>query len=96
MMSAFMAIFGALALYSAFTGKGPAFKNDYPKAMKEDADKLTRLFCWIFGPIALVTGVLDFMGHQWAFWASFVVIIPGFVIYIIIFRKRFKKYLDKK
>lgn len=96
MMAAFMAICGALALYSAFTGKGPAFKNDYPKGMKEEADKMMRKFCWIFGPIALVTGVLDYMGYSWAYWVSLATILPGVIVYIVLFRKRFKNYLKKR
>lgn len=91
-----MAIFGAFAVYSAFTGKGPAFKNDYPKGMKEEADKMLRMFCWIFGPIALVTGVLDFMGEHWAYWVSLAVILPGIIVYAVLFRRKFKSYLKKR
>lgn len=96
MMSAFMAIIGIFALYSAFTGKGPAFKNDYPKGMKEEANKMLRSFCWIFGPVALITGVLDYMGYSWAYWVSVGTIMPGIVVYVVLFRKRFKSYLKKK
>jgi uncharacterized protein (DUF983 family) len=96
MMSAFMVIIGVLALYSAFTGKGPAFNNDYPKAMKEDANKMLRKFCWIIGPIAVVTGVLDYIGYAWAYWVSLATILPAIIVYIIIFRKRFKNYLNKR
>ncbi len=96
MMAAFMAIFGAFALYSAFTGKGPAFNNDYPKAMKEDANKMLRKFCWIFGPIALITGILDYLGHEWAYWVSLATVLPGIVVYVILFRRRFKNYLKKR
>ena len=55
-MSGFMVIVGIFILYSAFTGKGPAYKNDYPKGMKEEANKLMRTFCWVIGPVATVTG----------------------------------------
>ena len=98
-MNKFMAVFsiiiGIFALYSAVTGKGPAYKNDYPKAMKEDANKLLRLFMWIFGPIITVTGVLDYMGYSWAYYVSVAVVIPGIIVYMVIFRRRFKKYLKK-
>lgn len=95
MMAAFMAIIGVFVLYSAITGKGPAFKNDYPKAMKEDADKMMRKFCWIIGPIVTVTGVLDYMGYSWAYWVSLATVMPAIIVYMILFRKRFKKYLKK-
>ncbi len=95
MMAIFSIIIGAFALYSAVTGKGPAFKNDYPKAMKEEANKMLRTFCWIVAPIMLITGVLDYMGYTWAYYISFATIIPGIIIYYIIFRKRFKQYLKK-
>jgi hypothetical protein len=96
MMSAFMAIIGVFALYSAFTGKGPAFNNDYPKGMKDDANKMLRKACWVFGPIALVTGVLDYLGYSWAYWVSLATILPGIVVYVIIFRRRFSSWLKKK
>ncbi len=96
MMAVFMIIFGVFALYSAFTGKGPAFKNDYPKAMKEEADKMLRQFCWIFGPLALVFGVLDYMGYEWVYFVEIGTILPGVIVYVVLFRKRFKQYLKKK
>lgn len=96
MMSVFMIIVGVLALYSAFTGKGPAFNNEYPKAMKEDANKMLRKFCWLIGPVAVVTGVLDYMGYSWAYWISLGTIMPAIIIYVILFRRRFKNHLKKK
>ncbi|MGI5848719.1 MAG: hypothetical protein ACOX8Q_01390 [Christensenellales bacterium] len=96
LMAAFMIIAGVLALYAAITGKGPVLKNSYPKAMKEDANKLLRKFCWLIGPVATVTGVLDFMGYSWAYWISIAIILPAIVAYYIIFRKRFKQHLKKK
>lgn len=92
-MSIMMIIIGAFALYSAFTGKGPAFKNDYPKAMKEDANEMLRKFCWLVGPVSLITGVLEYMKYDWAYWVGMAIIIPAIVVYMIIFRRRFKKYL---
>lgn len=96
MMSLFMILIGVLALYSAFTGKGPAFKNDYPKAMKEDADNMLRKFCWIIGPTALVLGIIDYLGYSWAYIVQMIIILPTIVVYIILFRKRFKQYLKKR
>ncbi len=96
MMAIFMAIAGGFAIYSAITGKGPVYNNDYPKAMKEEANKMLRTFCWIIGPLALVTGILDYMGMTWAYWVSLATILPAIVVYMVIFRKRFKQYLKKK
>ncbi len=98
-MNSFMAIMmiaiGVFALYSALTGKGPAFKNDYPASMQADAHKMLQKFLWIIGPVTLVTGVLDFLGYTWAYWASVAIVIPAIIVYIIIFRKRFKEDLKR-
>ncbi len=96
LMSAFIVIAGVLAIYSAITGKGPVFKNDYPKEMREDANNLLRKFCWIIGPVATVTGVLQYMGYAWAYWVSVGIILPAIVVYMVIFRKKFGQYLKKK
>lgn len=96
MMAMFMVIIGVFAFYSAITGKGPAYKNDYPKAMQAEAHKMLRTFCWIVAPIATVTGVLDYLGYSWAYWISLGAILPLIIVYVIIFRKRFKNYLYKK
>jgi hypothetical protein len=95
MMALFMVLIGLLALYSAIMGKGPAYKNDYPKAMQEDANKLMRMFCWVIGPTAAISGVLEYMGHEWAYWAGLCIIGPAIVVYMVIFRRKFKKYLKK-
>lgn len=94
-MSIMMILIGVFALYSAFTGKGPAFKNDYPKAMKEDANEMLRKFCWLVGPVALVSGIFEYMypDLQWINLVSMGIILPAIVVYVIMFRKRFKKYL---
>ena len=95
-MAVFMIIIGVLALYSAFTGKGPAFKNDYPKAMKKDANEMLRKFCWVLGPVVTASGILEYMGMEWAYWAGLAIIAPTLVVYFVMFRKRFKQYLSKK
>ena len=94
-MSIFMIIIGIFALYSAITGKGPAYNNDYPKSMKEEANALLRKFMWIIGPVITVLGILEYIGYEWAGWATYIVIIPAIVIYVIIFRKKFKDQLKK-
>ena len=93
MTSYFMIIIGVFALYSAITGKGPAFKNDYPKEMKEEANKMLRKACWIAAPIILAAGVLELMGYGWAYYISLGTVLPGCIVFGIIFRKRFKQYL---
>ncbi len=71
MMSVILILIGIFVMYSAITGKGPAFKNEYPKAMKEEADKMLRTFCWIIGPITVVAGVLDYMlPEAWPYFIS--------------------------
>ncbi len=93
MMTIITIAIGVFALYSAITGKGPAFKNDYPKTMKEDANKMLRMACWIAGPILLVSGVLEYIGFNWAFFISLFTMLPGCILYAVLFRKKFKKYL---
>ena len=111
MMSLFMVLIGVFALYAAFTGKGPVFNNDYPKAMKEDANKMLRKFCWYIGPVAIVTGGLDyfwakivgeavvnegmFLIAQLPFLLSMALTFPAIVVYVVKFRKRFKQYLKR-
>lgn len=93
-MSIIMVIAGLMSFYYAITGKGKVFENDYPKEMKEDANKLLRNFLWLIGPFALISGILQLIGYAWAYWISLVV-LPEIVVYYIIFRKRFKQYLKK-
>lgn len=114
-MSSFMSLFtvfiGLFAMYAAFTGKGPVYNNDYPKAMKEDANKMLRKFCWYVGPVATITGGLDYFWEkivgtdvvqnapfvlaQLPFVLSMLLLVPAIVVYIVLFRKRFKQYLKK-
>ncbi len=95
MMTIFTIAIGVFAIYSAITGKGPAYKNDYPKEMKAEADKMMRIACWIAGPIMLVSGILEYIGVEWAFFISLFTILPGIVVFSIIFRRKFKQYLKK-
>lgn len=94
-MAALIAFTGVMALYYAITGKGKVFENDYPKAMKEEANMFMRKYMWFVGPVALVSGVLELIGYDWAYWIGFI-IIPSIVVYYILFRRRFKQYLKKK
>jgi len=93
LMAGFSVLIGLFALYSAITGKGPAYKNDYPKAMQADAAKMMRIFCAIIGPVVTTFGVLDYLGYKWAFIVNACITIPAIVVYAIIFRRKFKQYL---
>lgn len=95
LMAIVMVIAGAMSFYYAFTGNGKVYENDYPKAMKEEANKFLRLFLWIVAPIALVSGVLELIGYDWAYLIG-MAILPMIVVYYIIFRRKFKEYLKKK
>lgn len=97
MMSVFMIIAGGLAIWFSIFGSAPGFKNDYPKEMKEDADRMLRNYCWILGPVALISGVLEmaFPAVEWIYWGSLAIILPVIVVYVIRFKKRFNKYLKK-
>lgn len=97
MMSIITIIVGALATWYAIFGKAPGFNNDYPKEMKADAEKMLRNFCWIIGPVAVVTGALEVLlpNLEWVFWVGMAIILPVIVVYMILFRKRFKQYLKK-
>ena len=87
---------GVFALYSAFTGKGPAYKSDYPPEVKEGADKLLRTMCWVIGPILLVQGVLDYRGQgDISMWLMIPVFL-AIVVYMVIFFKRYWRILHKK
>lgn len=93
-MAGIMAVAGLMALYYAITGKGKVYENDYPKAMKEGANKFMRNFLWIIGPVALVSGGLELLGYAWGFWIGFA-LLPAIVVYYILFRRKFKEYLKK-
>lgn len=95
MMTIITIAIGGFALFSAITGKGPAFNNDYPKEMKEEANKMLRTACWIAGPIILAAGILEYLGYEWAFYISLFTVLPGTIIFSFIFRRKFKKYLNK-
>lgn len=94
-MAAIMVIGGAMSMYYAITGQGKAFENDYPKSMKEEANSMLRKFLWIIGPIALASGVLELVGYPWGYYVG-LAIIPLIVVYVIMFRSRFKDVLKNR
>lgn len=96
MMDIFMIIAGVLAVMYAITGHAPGFNTDYPKEMKADAEKMLRKFCWVVGPVVVVASVAEMITNiQIIFWISMAIIVPAIVVYIVLFRKKFKKYLKK-
>lgn len=99
MFGYFFAFAGVMSLYFAFTGKGMAYKSDYPKEIKEDADKLLRVFLWIIGPLLIAQGILDIKGitaqYRYLYLIFMVVALGILTVYFIIFRKRFGKALKK-
>jgi len=88
---------GAFMIYSAVVGKGPAFRADYPASMQKEATALLRKFYWILGPVAAITGILDFIYKDsiWPYIVSIAIIMPTIVVYIIIFRRKFKDDLKR-
>jgi cytochrome bd-type quinol oxidase subunit 2 len=98
-MSGFMVLVGLFAIYSAVTGKGPAFKNDYPVAMQAEANKMMRTFCWIIGPVVTIFSILEYMkndwGTSWAYWVNLGITVPAIIVYVVLFRRKFKKYLKR-
>lgn len=88
---------GVFGIYSALTGKGPAYRNDYPASMQKEANKLLQKFLWILGPVATITGILDFVykDSMWPYIASVAVILPTIVVYIVMFRRKFKEDLKR-
>jgi hypothetical protein len=96
-MSIMMIAIGVFALYSAVVGKGPAFKNSYPASMQEEANKMLQKFLWFIAPVTLASGILDFVfpGSMWPYLGGIIIIIPAIIIYVILFRRRFKEDLKR-
>lgn len=95
LMAGIMVLAGAMSLYYAFTGNGKVYENDYPKAMKEEANKFLRAFLWMIAPIALASGILEFSGFSWGYFIG-LAILPMIIVYYILFRRKFREYLKKK
>lgn len=98
MMGTFTLLIGLFTLYSAIVGKGPAFKSDYPKEMKESHDKLLRKFLWVFSPILIAQGALDLTENNpnWLFAVFFFVLTGLIAVYLVIFYKRYGNVLKKQ
>lgn len=104
-MNSFMLIFnlviGAYATYAAIAGKGAAYKNDYPKAVKEKANALLRKFLFIIGPLMLVSSAIEYFnpfGLEAGVLRLISMIAIGLVLalviaYVVIFRVKYGKAL---
>lgn len=97
LFSLIMIAAGVFGIYSAVTGKGPAYRNDYPASMQKEANKFLQKFLWILGPVATITGILDFVYKEsmWPYIASVSIILPTIVVYVILFRRKFKEDLKR-
>ena len=102
-MSSFNQMFGVIsiliglyALYGAYSGKGSIYKNNYPAEIKQDADKLLRIFLWILGPILLVQGAMDLTNRSIISSILIGIVFLLIITYLVIFYKRFGKALKKK
>ena len=89
-------VIGIYSLYAAFTGKGAAYKNDYPASIKAGADKLLRTFLWMFGPILLAQGACDYFGYTTISLILIGVVVGLIAAYLIVFYKRYGKALRGK
>lgn len=88
-------IIGIYLIYSAITGKGAAYKDENIKKEKKDEfKKMMRLFCAIFGPIALAAGGFEYlkmMVLSQVFYALFFIGIVLLFIYVFRITDRPKK-----
>ncbi len=88
-------------LYYAIRGEGKIYENDYPTEIKEDHAKFLRKFCWIVGLGMLPLTILEltFQGDT-AFsffsWINIGFVLVCVVVYLIVFRIRFGKYVYPK
>ena len=101
MMAMFNLIIGAICAYCAITGKGFAYKNEYPKEVKPEADRMMRILLAILAPIMLFMGAEDYFS-LFEDNISFIVqitctalVFVGVVAYIVWIRVKFGKIIDK-
>ncbi len=100
MMAIFNVLIGVFCIYSAITGKGAAYKNDYPEEIKPMADKSMRILMFAVGPIALFLGAQEYF--EWGGAAATTIIqyigigveLVLIIGYIVWFRVKFGKVLN--
>ena len=101
MMSMFNLLIGALCAYSAITGKGFAYKNEYPKEVKPEADRMMRILLAVVAPLMLFMGAEDYFSLlpdkvsyvvQLTCTAVLFLLIVAYIVWL---RVKFGKILDK-
>ncbi len=85
-------------LYYAVKGTGKIYENDYPKEIKEDHARFLRKFCWVVGigmlPLTIMELVLQGNPYIAFFsWANIGFVLVCIVVYLIVFRKRWGKFV---
>ena len=92
---------GIYATYAAIAGKGAVYKSDLPKSIKQDADALLRKFLFVIGPLMIVFTALEYFNvfgvgaKQIVAAVGIVLVLLLIIAYVIIFRKKYGKYLKK-
>ena len=97
MMVIFYLAIGVYSIYAAIAGKGYAYKNDYPEEIKEEANKMMRVVLAVAGPILILFAALEYfkIGGYWIVIGGAAAIGVLFIVYAIIFRRKFGKILKK-
>lgn len=84
-------------LYYAIKGSGKIYENDYPAEMKEAHAKFMRKFCLITGIGLLILSIFEYIyGFESVFSIMSIVYVLGcIVVYLVVFKVRFKQYISK-
>ena len=98
MMTIFNVVIGIYCLYAAISGKGAAYKNEYPESIKEPARKSMRLLLAVVGPLTLAMGICEYFHVFGDANATIQLIGIGVLLaliigYIVWFRVKFRKEL---
>lgn len=102
MMSVFNILIGVICGYSAIAGKGFIYKNDYPEEVSVPYCKMLRKLCAVLAPLTLFMGIEEYCGllpENASFVVQMVLTVLVFallVVFIIWFRKKFGKIIDKQ
>jgi len=89
-------IIGVFTIYSAITGRGPVYKNDYPESIKADTNRLLRIVCWIVGPLFIAMAALDYFGYNMISLYLMVPVTITIIVYLVIFFKKYYKIAKGK
>lgn len=96
-MSMFNIFIAAYVLYYAIKGSGKVYENDYPKEMKAEHAKILRIFCWVVGVGMMPLAILEYKDGFNSIWTTISIffVLGCIAVYVVIFRKKFGKYLKK-